>query len=59
MAGEEEEEAEKLKALVRRAKGIRHNPYENIGVSLRTLDIIIVVCSAAIIILLLFGIFGG
>jgi hypothetical protein len=52
----EGEEAEKLKA---RARGIRHNPYENIDVSLRTLDIVIAACSAAIIILLLVGIFIG
>jgi hypothetical protein len=50
------EETEKLKA---RASGIRRNPYENIDVSLRTLDIVIAVCSAAIIILLLLGIFTG
>ncbi|MDR1133845.1 MAG: hypothetical protein LBL05_06745 [Synergistaceae bacterium] len=51
-----EEETEKLKA---RARGIRRNPYENINVSLRTLDIVIAAGSAAIIILLLLGIFGG
>ena len=48
-------EIEKLKA---RARGINRNPYENIDVSLRTLDFIIAVCSAAIIILLLFVIFA-
>jgi hypothetical protein len=41
------EETEKLKA---RAKGITRNPYENIDISLRTLDIVIAACSAAIII---------
>jgi hypothetical protein len=51
-----EAETEKLAA---RARGIRRNPYENIDVSLRTLDIVIAVCSAAIIILLLLGIFGA
>jgi hypothetical protein len=51
-----DEEAEKLKA---RARGIKHNPYENINVSLRTVDIVIAACSAAIIVLLLFGIFTG
>ena len=50
------EEIEKLKA---RARGINRNPYEHVNVSLRTLNIVIAVCSAAIIILLLFGIFGG
>jgi hypothetical protein len=51
-----DEEIEKLKA---RASGIRRNPYENISVSLRTLDIVIAVCSGAVIILLLLGIFFG
>jgi hypothetical protein len=50
------EETEKLKA---RARGIRRNPYEHMNVSLRTLDIVIAACSAAIIVLLLLGIFGG
>jgi hypothetical protein len=50
------EEREKLKD---RARGIMRNPYEHINVSLRTLDIVIAVCSAAIIVLSLFGIFGG
>ncbi|MDR2179180.1 MAG: hypothetical protein LBP21_02620 [Synergistaceae bacterium] len=51
-----EEEAERLAS---RAAGIRRNPYENIDVSLRTLDIVIAACSAATIILLLLGIFAG
>jgi hypothetical protein len=50
------EEAEKLAP---RAGGIRRNPYEHINVSLRTLDVIIAVCSAAILIFILLGIFGG
>jgi hypothetical protein len=51
-----DEEIEKLKA---RARGITRNPYANVNVSLYTLDIVIVACSVAIIILLLFGVFGG
>jgi hypothetical protein len=50
------EETEKLKA---RARGVRRNPYEHMNISLRTVDIVIAACSAAIIILLLLGIFGG
>jgi hypothetical protein len=46
-------EIEKLKA---RAKGIKRNPYEHVNVSLRTLDIVIAACSAAIIILFIISV---
>jgi hypothetical protein len=42
-----------------RPAGLRHNLYENVTVSLRTLDIIIAVCALLIVILVIVGAIQG
>jgi hypothetical protein len=43
----------------KRARGLRRNPYEHIGISLRTADIIIAAVSISIIIFIVLGIVKG
>lgn len=41
------------------AKGLRHNLYERVTVSVRTLDAVIVVCALLILILVIAGVMQG
>jgi hypothetical protein len=44
------------KKTAMRARGLRHNLYEHINLSLRTIDIIIAVVAVAIIVFIILGV---
>ncbi len=56
---EARERALETKERAAKARGIRHNIYERIDVSVKTMDRIIIACAVVILALVLIGAIGG
>ncbi|MDR1535946.1 MAG: hypothetical protein LBU64_12775 [Planctomycetota bacterium] len=41
------------------ARSVRRNPYDRVDVPIRTMDIIIILCAATIVLLIVFGVYAS